>query len=426
MKLLLLAGLFAATALFGGDLRDEPSPSELNVNSRYTVEGIDLAPQRDYELSRSVVLEMHRLIGDHLNLEALNRLQRRLAEELRANHVSFRLCRGNEPAHVRVTFDIERPTRLDVSLSQVVYNSDQGWSGTGQLAVSHGANAVTLSVISNDDTLIERYSGARIRYDRLSAGSSRIHLGFEYDYFQNLFDSSTLRPLAGGNSISSLGAGAYRSRMNVEPSATFVISRPLTFSVGMSFESMQPDVAGTSRESANALFGTLRYHLHSADLDNQQFDLDAAYRLRTASGLLGSDSVYTKHSASFRYFTRRNRQSAEVTIMAGMIYGRAPLFERFVLGNNTTLRGWNKFELDPLGGNRVATASVTYGYRVMRVFYDTGSIWDHGNKPELKHSAGIGLNTGMGLFGKDALLLAVAFPLRMGHVNPVFIAGMNF
>ena len=48
------------------------------------------------------------------------------------------------------------------------------------------------------------------------------------------------------------------------------------------------------------------------------------------------------------------------------------------LGNSSTLRGWNKYDLDPLGGNRLVYGSVTYGYHIMRVFYDTGSVWDQG------------------------------------------------
>ena len=62
----------------------------------------------------------------------------------------------------------------------------------------------------------------------------------------------------------------------------------------------------------------------------------------------------------------------------------------------------------------------------MRVFYDTGSIWDNGKRPEEKHSVGVGVTTGLGLFGKNALLLAVAFPIRQGRFEPMFIAGMNF
>ena len=45
-----------------------------------------------------------------------------------------------------------------------------------------------------------------------------------------------------------------------------------------------------------------------------------------------------------------------------MINGRAPLDDRFVLGNTYYLRGWNKYEIDPLGGNRVVSNSVEYRY----------------------------------------------------------------
>jgi outer membrane protein assembly factor BamA len=62
----------------------------------------------------------------------------------------------------------------------------------------------------------------------------------------------------------------------------------------------------------------------------------------------------------------------------------------------------------------------------MRVFYDTGSVWDSGKTPEVKQSAGVGISTGLGLFRKDLFLLAFAFPIRQGRVEPVFIAGMNF
>ena len=112
--------------------------------------------------------------------------------------------------------------------------------------------------------------------------------------------------------------------------------------------------------------------------------------------------------------------------MAGVIYGKAPLFERFVLGDSSTLRGWNKYDLDPLGGNRVVNGSVTYGYHIMRIFYDTGAVWDQGKSPEAKHSTGIGISSGLGIFQKGAFLLAVAFPIRQGRADPVFIAGMNY
>jgi hypothetical protein len=60
------------------------------------------------------------------------------------------------------------------------------------------------------------------------------------------------------------------------------------------------------------------------------------------------------------------------------------------------------------------------------VFYDAGSVWDQGKPIEVKESAGVGVSSGLGVLEKGAFLLAVAFPLRDGHVTPVLIAGMNF
>jgi outer membrane protein assembly factor BamA len=113
-------------------------------------------------------------------------------------------------------------------------------------------------------------------------------------------------------------------------------------------------------------------------------------------------------------------------MVAGAVSGQAPLFERFALGDSAMLRGWNKYSLDPLGGNRLAYGSVTYGYRYMRVFYDAGSVWDQGHALAVKHSAGVGVSGGLGVFEKSTFLLALAFPLRQGQITPVLIAGMNF
>jgi outer membrane protein assembly factor BamA len=90
-----------------------------------------------------------------------------------------------------------------------------------------------------------------------------------------------------------------------------------------------------------------------------------------------------------------------------------------VAGNATVLRGWNKFDLDPLGGSHIVTGSIDYGFHWLQVFYDAGTIWDTPQERELKQSVGAG-------FKADGFQLAVAFPLRAGRVEPVFYAGLNF
>ena len=425
MKLLpLLVCIATATWVWADVPESVPEAIGTNINSRYTVESISLSPNADYRLSGPVAQELEHLVGERLNVDALGRLSQKITQELRARRVTFRVSRGEQPAHVRVTFEVERQqTNFDVSLSKLMYDSELGWSGTAQITATSGDNSLTFAGLSNADDSVDRYSGIRARFDRLHLADDRLRLGVEFDAYRDQFDNATLSALSKN---SSLGAGAYRSRLNLEPSATFVLAAPVTFTVGLSFESLQSSVFTGSNESANALTSSLRYHQQWQDADENLQDLDGGYALRVTTHALGSNAAYTKHAAHLRYTYHHRRQTAEVALKAGVIYGQAPLFERFVLGNTSTLRGWSKDDLDPLGGNRTAHASVTYGYRIMRVFYDTGSVWDRGQNPDDKHSVGVGISSGLGVFGKDALLLSVAFPIRQGRAVPVFIAGMSF
>lgn len=432
---LVLALILTALVVFGQsadsnsdaasqDRADDGQPPDLNVNSRYTIESIGFTDAKPYKLSTSALEEMHRLIGARLNSEALNRLAQRIRDELRAHEVTFTLARGIEPNSIKVLLEVDKgSSQFDVSVPNFVYNSRQGWTGVGEGSATLGANVFRVSVVSDGDTLIERAQGIRARYDRLSLGTDRVRFGFEVEAYHDEYNRATLTALE-NNPSSSLGAGAYSSRLNFEPSATFVLAKPLDLTLGFSFEQLSGLPAAQS-DSADAVVNTLRYH-QQWDSDASIQDLDAGYSLRAATKSLNSDLSYARHLAHLKYGYTHDHQSVEVKLVAGVIYGRAPLFERFVLGDSSMLRGWNKYDLDPLGGNRMLYGSVTYGYRIMRVFYDTGSVWDQGKSPEAKQSAGVGVSSGLGIFQKSAFLLAVAFPLRDGHPDPMLIAGMNF
>jgi hypothetical protein len=315
---------------------------------------------------------------------------------------------------------------FDASVPNLSYNSALGFTGTGQLTSTIGPNAFTFRALRDSDNLIERLSGIQAKYERVGLANGRVSLGFEFDGYQNQYAPSTLLALDDASRPSSLGAGAYGSRLNYEPSATFVLAAPLTLSVGLSFEQLNNLPTAARSESANAVINTLRYHQRWTESGDSTQELDAGYSLRAATTLLGTDLAYTRHMAHLKYNYSSRVQSVEVILMAGAIYGQAPLFERFALGDSTLLRGWNKYDLDPLGGNRLVYGSVTYGYHIMRVFYDTGSVWDQGKPLAVKESVGIGVSSGLGVLEKGAFLLALAFPLREGHVTPVVIAGMNF
>ena len=430
MKLFLIPVL-AACAMFAQDGQPVGAPDsgqsdELNVNSRYTIESVDVNVQRPYKLSTTILEQMHRLIGSHMNDEAVRNLANLLRSELRAHDVTFKLLRGGQPESVKVLFEVEKgASDFDLSIPRFAYNSRQGWTGKGQLTGRVGSNAFSLAGLTDGDTLAERFSGVQAKFERLSVGNERVSLGFELDAYHEQYNQASLTGIE-NSEASSLGAGAYRSRMNFEPSATFVLAKPLTLTVGMSFEKLEPQDTAAPSESANAVINTLRYHQRWIDSDATNQELDAGYSLRAATKMLGTDLAYARHAVNLRYRLLHDRQSVEVALIAGIIYGHAPLFERFVLGNSGSLRGWDKYEIDPLGGNRMVHGSVTYGYRAVRVFYDTGAVWDQGTPRVARHSLGAGISTGLGVFPKGAVLLAVAFPLRDGRADPVFIAGMNF
>jgi hypothetical protein len=425
MRFILVPALAACTLLGQSFTPDEEAASDLNVNSRYTIESIKFVDQRDYKLSTSALEEIRRLVGAKVSTEALDRLVLRIRGELRAHDVTFKLTRGAEPESVRVLIHVDRAGgSFDASVPTLSYNSALGFTGTGQLTSTMGPNAFTFRMLRDSDNLIERFTGVQAKYERVLG--SRIRLGFEFDGYQDQYASSTLAALESASRPSSLGAGAYGSRLNYEPSATFVLATPLTLTVGLSFEQLNNLPSAARSETANAVVNTLRYHQRWSESGSNTRELDAGYSLRAATSLLASDLAYTRHVAHLKYNYSSRTQSVEVTVIAGAIYGQAPLFERFSLGDSTLLRGWNKFDLDPLGGNRLVYGSVTYGYHIMRVFYDAGSVWDQGKPLEPKESAGVGVSSGLGIFEKGTFLVALAFPLGQGRVTPVVIAGMNF
>jgi hypothetical protein len=417
MKSVWLGCLMVCGSLLSAGTQD----SEFNVNSRYTVETVVLSTEewstnlvadqdRQGKLSSALRKDVAALIGEKLNPTLLEEVGRRIRKEFRARTVEHHVLRGKTPEYVQVVFDIKmRPARFDVSIPKFLYSSKQSWTGAMEATASIRHHGLTFGGISDGDELAERYSGIVARYANNRVGSDRVQFRFQYENYHQRWNAETQR-LASAN--------LYGTRQNFEPEVTFVLAKPLTLSVGASFQQMQNEFSAAPAEAANAVISTLRYHRRLEGSEGQH-DLDAGYSLRAATKALSSDYAYARHRAQVRYMLTRGKNVIIDELTGGMIAGRAPMFERFVLGNASTLRGWNKYELDPAGGNRVVHNSVEYRYGVLQVFYDTGAIWDRNDAAVVRHSAGIGLRQGV-------FSLAVAFPLREGRIEPIVMMGMNY
>jgi len=411
MRLFLTGVLLAGASSL---IKGEPSQITpvVNVNSRYVVESIEIAGQDRFTLSAGIHEQIQNLVGENLDPASLDELSERIRKEVHAKTVTYRIGRGDQPDQVKVNFEVtRRSVALEVNVPKFVYHSTQGWTGVVEGVTGYGSSGVTFRLLSDNDELVERNTGILARYENKRLGTDRVRLAFQFESYHQNWNRST-RDVEDPSAL-------YRNRQNFEPTLTIQLAKPLTLTAGVSFERFQTQFPAARIESANAVVNTLRYHRLLEDSSANKQVLDAGYSLRAATTLLSSDFGYARHHWNFSYTFSRDKQTLLVSFIGGVIAGRAPLYERYVLGNSSTLRGWNRFDIDPLGGNRMAHGSVEYRYHYFQVFYDAGAVWDHGQDATPRNSVGVGLR-------KDGFSLAVAFPLKDGRIDPVFIAGMNF
>jgi hypothetical protein len=413
--LLLLARLVAPAVASGQAEGDQPAA---NVNSRYPVESVALEGVRPSAVSRSLRADIRRLVGANYDQDAVNDLAFRLRDELRGYTIDVRVGRGTEPAHLTVTFVAERRLnrRFDVRVPLIVYNSQAGWSGVLAPSFETHHNVVSFGLVSSVDEHLERDRGYRLRYEHRQVGTGMVQIGVSYEYYHPSFWTATETGLAAFPEI----PGIYRTRQNFAPSVSVLPLPAVKLTFGTSFQNLGFDGPAPYTRHAYAVTfdAQVRQVVRSASGVGQAFGAD--YGLRAATRTLESDFVYTRHVVSGDYTLTKDRHGFGAHVDGGYINGPAPLFERFSLGNSRMLRGWDRFDVAPIGGSRLAYGSLEYRYRPFQVFYDVGTVWDAGRPATVRHSLGAGLAWRNGAF------VWVAFPVRLEHVSPVLIFGIGF
>jgi outer membrane protein assembly factor BamA len=393
--------------------------SEVNVNSRYLVESVDIAGGSKTQISRGLREQLESLVGQKLNQDMIERVARRMRNELHARLVSPKIAKGTQPEQVIVLFEVKGKSprqNFDLSLPKAIYHSRQGWSGVLDAKFGVGDSHFTLGAASDGDSLIERFTGVHAGYENTHVGTDKVRLGFQFASYHTQWNRDMLADLATAPGV----PGIYRTRQDFAPSVTLALIEPLTITVGTSFQRFQKQFPAAHTEASNAVTTTLRYSRRLEDKQGNKHEFAAGYSLRAATNILDSDYAYARQTVEADYGYRRHHQGVEVKFIGGRTTGAAPLFERFVLGNSSTLRGWDKYQLSPLGGTRVAHGSLEYDYHGFQVFYDTGALWNEKESGEIKHSLGVGYGS------KDGFFLAMAFPIKSGRAEPILMAGIAF
>jgi hypothetical protein len=398
----------------------------VNVNSRYIVEAVDLNGYSSIKLSDSLKDRIEALIGRPYDTEAIEEIANLLRKEIHAKAVATHIAKGSNQESIRLVYDVtRRMAGLDISVPKFLYHSKQGWSGQVETTATLSRNqTVAFGIVSDGDEMVERYTGFNARYDNTHLGTDKVRFQFLFESYHERWNEATTNAveIPGGMTPQEVqqSPDIYRSRRNFQPLFTFVIAKPLLLTVGASFMELSEDIPAIRPESSHALLFGLRYHKQVGTTEAILQTFDSNYEFKNAFRSLGSDFVYTKHRWQGGYNWTKGHHTVSDVVSAGYISGRAPVYERFVVGTSSLLRGWNRYEIDPLGGNRLLHNSLEYRYKMASVFYDCGSLWNQGRVPSLLHSVGIGIHPSI-------FTVAVAVPLRSdGRFEPTLLVGMNY
>jgi outer membrane protein assembly factor BamA len=393
---------------------DDQKP-DANINERYTVEGISFAGIDGSKISENLRNEARKMVGEKFSDQSADAIAQGLRKEFKGCNVSFKVERGEKPENVKVVFQVERKHGRSIDFRlPFVYHSKEGFSG--ELGISYRSHHDDFSsgMVSDADELLERYTGYRFSYEHRKLGTEAVRFRMDFDTYHESFNAATRAALTERPDV----PGVYRARQNFAPSLTVIPIKGLSVGTGLSFQRLQLQFPQLHTETAYSGTADIQYHRKSQDLDRYRQEFSAAYSLRTATRILDSDLVYTRQLLRADYTLSIGRNLFGVHFMAGGIGGNAPLFERFSMGNSATLRGWNKFDVAPLGGTRAVQGSLEYRYRDCQIFYDVGSVWDEKRFSEIRHGLGFG-------WASKRYFVSLAFPVRLHNVVPVFMFGIR-
>ncbi|MBI4910912.1 MAG: BamA/TamA family outer membrane protein [Acidobacteria bacterium] len=392
---------------------------ETNVNSRYTVESAELPQRAEKRVSPTLKADVQKLVGEKFNQEIVDRLTRQMKKELRGFRVAQKVAKGTKPEHVRVLWEAIRTNPAqDLVLPRLVYSSKQNFTFGADADFDIDGNVFHAGILTDNDETLERYSGVRGGYRRVAAGG-KFRGGFVVESYRAQWSNAVESALNNQSEV----PGIYRTRLHVQPEVQVEVLPGVWIGAGISIQRMQFQFPAARYQDSHALISSLRFERRWAGSTPAKHGVEAGYSLRAATTSLGSDFSFTRHFFDARYFFRFSGEQVSAAFRGGVLSGTAPLYDRFVLGNSTTLRGYNKFDVAPLGGNRVAHGSLDYRHKWFRAVYDVGAVWSRGGESKVLHSLAAGVTTGL---KRDSLSLLVAFPLREGRAEPIFIVGMNF
>jgi len=349
------------------------------------VESVDVKGVARSAYSSSLDSELQLMVGKRVDHLEADHLKEKLLAELKDGYeISDKFQKGTKPNTVAIVYDAKViPWIPERTFPEVgAYHPKQGISAFVDGNIYKG---LTLGLGTDGDTLTERYKGYTAGYESRMLGTRYVGAKIRFSTFGLLWKRQTLELL----DVSPEIPGAYRTRQAIEPSLAFALNRTISATAGFNFVELHMMNPQEHWESAHEATASFRYLSPKLKSGSGTSEITSGYEVRTAAHNLNSDFVYTRHYWDGGYSGKFGKNQFKFSYLAGRITGDPPLFERFSLGNTQTLRGWNKYDIDPIGGNRVYHFSTQWTYRFFGVFADNGSIWNSGDDAVNRSSIGV-------------------------------------
>jgi hypothetical protein len=418
MKNSKLIAIFVLLLCPSGLMADEKKP-ETNVNERYLVESVEYPGIDPSKISQALRDEAQQMIGLKYNektaSDVLGKIKKDLDGRKEYYRTNLKVEKGSAPDKVKVVFQFKRQAFSFGAGLAGPYHSQEGYSPDASIGIYEHTyhNVFGFHLLSNADALLERYTGIMATYENQKVGTERLHLHLDFSSFHEKFNAATITALKERPDV----PGVYRARQSFTPYFTLQPLREnyITLSAGLDFQRLEFQTPAIRTKNAYAAFANFAFS--ACDTEAKYTACGGfTYNLRTATRALDSDFVYSRHFLSSYVTFKMGPHELLAYGSYGLITGTPPLFERFALGNASMLRGWNKFDVGPLGGTRMAEGTLQYRYRHFRVFYDVGTEWDESRYSPVRHGIGVGLVD----WPIKGVNFSLVFPVRVHRVKPAF------
>ena len=396
---------------------------DTDINSKYIVSHVELRGMAERDLSPDLQKDLQALADKPFDSDAADQIATRLRSEFPGYQVERRMSRGGQRGRVTVIFILRVPEwarllRFEPFDGNALFHSDQGWGAVLPLVASSDDLLISPVIAwDNADTLIEEYSGFALRFESRRLGSERVGMFFEWATFDQEWRDATLAALPFNPQVPAL----YRNRMSVTPLLKFAFTPQVTIAGGVGITELDPLIEDVPLPSqmANVAIGSVRYKQQWGESSKPAHEAGATFTVRAATTGLESDFTYERYLGEADYRFRRGKHSVLLSGMAGGISGAAPLFERFSLGDTRTLRGWDKYDISPVGGDRMFHTSAEYRIHAVSLFLDAGAVWDTGTQKKVRFSTGASFSPGPVFF-------TLGFPINTDEFRAVFAMGFRF